>query len=130
MYKPVHDGATQIPDSDTYSNDGMAYSEDDIDDGRPSAEVLDGDRGILEEEDERERLLMESKGIPAEKREKGDRRKGRRRERKRRGGQEETSQLMYEMEEGVGTSNSSMSRNSSESDEQRLLATNIHRKVS
>lgn len=112
------------------TNDARTYSDDESDDGRPSAELLEGDRGILEEEEERERLLMANKSIKAGKQEKAERRTGRRRDRKRRGGHGETSQLMYEMEEGVGASSTSISSNSSESDAQRLLATATQRKAS
>jgi predicted AlkP superfamily pyrophosphatase or phosphodiesterase len=129
MYRTTDNDASNFSDRDTYSNDGRTYSDDESDDGRPSAELLEGDRGILEDEEERERLLMEKNKIKAGKREKADRRNGRRRDRKRRAGQGETSQLMYEMEEGVGALSTSISSNSSESDEQRLIATATQRKT-
>lgn len=123
------------PASDDVSADERTLydpeSEDDGYDGRPSGELLEGDRDILDSEDERDRLLTEEKGIFGGKGVKIGRlsRKAEMKERKR-GQNEETSALMYEMEEGIGHSGSSTrSRRSSESDEQRLLALRAQRKA-
>ena len=49
---------------------------------------------------------------------------------RRKGGNQESSSLMYEMEEGMGVSSSSLrSRRSSESDQQRLLELSQQPKV-
>lgn len=109
-------------------------SDDEGYDGRPSGELSEGDHDILESEDERERLLTQKDGISGMfgkgvKIGKRDKKKEEMRERKK-GGDEELSALMYEMEEGIGVSSSSLrSRRSSESDEQRLLAIRSQRKV-
>lgn len=109
-------------------------SEDDGYDGRPSGELLAGDHDILDSEDERDRLLTQEKGFSGVFGKKGVKigklsRKSGMKERKR-DDNEETSALMYEMEEGIGHSSSSLrSRRSSESDEQRLLASRAQRKV-
>lgn len=110
------------------------------DDGRPSGELSAGDHDILESEDERERLLTQkqegisglfskSKGVVIGKPEERKFKNGKRITGRKRAQNEEESSLMYEMEEGGGASGSSLSRNSSESDKQRLLASTIHRKV-
>jgi hypothetical protein len=110
------------------------------DDGRPSGELSAGDHDILESEDERERLLTQKqegisglfskkKGVVIGKPEERRFKNGKRIIDRKRAQTEEESSLMYEMEEGVGASRSNLSRNSSESDKQRLLATKIHRKV-
>ncbi|KAF2869366.1 alkaline-phosphatase-like protein [Massariosphaeria phaeospora] len=132
-----------MAESDAFSGDDRTLydptSEDE--DGRPSAEVAPADHDILESEDERERLLMEQDGRPGLFSKKGVKIGKRERERKtaasagarkqRKGGhdEEESSALMYEMEEGIGASSASVSRHSSESDEQRLIATTAKRKA-
>ncbi|KAF2199630.1 ectonucleotide pyrophosphatase/phosphodiesterase family member 1 [Delitschia confertaspora ATCC 74209] len=107
-------------------------SEDEgFDDGRPSGELSDSDHDILEEEEERERLLttkegmsgLFKEGVKVGKRDQPARSRGMQRGNKRKSRHGESSHLMYEMEEGVAASGSSLSRNSSESDERRLLAT-------
>jgi len=119
-----------------------ATSDDErYDDGRPSGELSAGDHDILESEDERERLLTQKQegisglfskknGVVIGKPEERKFRNGKRIIDRKRAQTEEESMLMYEMEEGVGASGSSLSRDESESDKQRLLATKIHRKVS
>ncbi|KAF2186835.1 Phosphodiest-domain-containing protein [Zopfia rhizophila CBS 207.26] len=144
MSKTSHDESSKIAGSDTYSTDDRtfsehtAYSEDEsFDAGRPSSEVSELDHDILESEDERERLLVNKDGISGlfgKKRVKIGKREQRklRREAKqehKKGRNGESGELMYEMEEGVAVSDPSLSRNSSESDEQRLLATTTHRKA-
>ncbi|KAF2707551.1 Phosphodiest-domain-containing protein [Pleomassaria siparia CBS 279.74] len=131
-------------ETDTFSADERTLydhptSDDErYDNGRPSGELSEGDHDILESEDERERLLTvkqegipglfnKTKGIKIGRPEKKKASNAKRKERRR--GQTEESTLMYEMEEGVGASSASMSRNSSESDQQRLLATKLNRKV-
>lgn len=115
------------------SDDGEGYSN-----ARPSSEVSEGDHDILESEDERERLLTSQeggsglfsgkKGVKIGKRE--QKKPSADKQRQRMTGQnEEMSALMYEMEEGVGMSNSNLSRHSSDADEQRLLATTTQRKA-
>ena len=135
--------ASKIAGSDTHSADEQTLcdhptSDDEgYGDGRPSSEVSEGDHDILESEDERERLLTKQEGISGLFSKKGVRigkREGKApstdRKKERKGGQnEESNALMYEMEEGIGVSNPSLSRNSSESDEQRLLATTTQRKA-
>jgi hypothetical protein len=118
-----------------------ATSDDEgYDDGRPSGELSVGDHDILESEDERERLLTQQqegisglfskkKGVVIGKPEERKFRNGKRIIDRRRAQTEEEGLLMYEMEEGVGASGSNLSRNSSELDKQRLLASKIHRKV-
>ena len=131
--------------SDTFSVDERTLCDptSDNDDerdspSRPSADMSEGDHDILESEDERERLLTKGdgmsgifgkKGVRIGKHEQKQPSVDKRRQRK--GGQDdESSALMYEMEEGVGTASGSLSRHSSESDEQRLLATGSQRKAS
>lgn len=123
--------------SDASADERTLYdpeSDDDAYDGRPSGELLDGDKDILESEDERERLLTQRDGVSSMFGKKGVRigklsQKAEMKERKR-GQNEETSALMYEMEEGIGHSSSSLrSRRSSESDEQRLIASRLQKKV-
>lgn len=140
-----NEDASRLVGSDTFSADERTLydhptSDDErYDDGRPSAELSEGDHDILESEDERERLLTtkqegisglfsKKKGVTIGKRAEKKHSSGSKIERKR-GQNEESSSLMYEMEEGIGVSNSSLSRNSSESDQQRLLATTTHRKA-
>lgn len=113
------------------------HTSDDGDyDGRPSGDFTDGDRDILESEDEREKLLTRQEGRSALFGRKGSgvkigklSKKVEMKERKK-GGEGESSALMYEMEEGIGASSPSLrSRRSSESDEQRLLAIRSQRKA-
>lgn len=105
--------------------------------GRPSSELSEGDHDILESEDERERLLTKEKGISSVfgrtavrvgPRDNMNTRAGKQRQREAgRGG--EASALLYELEGGPGVSDASLSRRSSDSDEQRLLASKSQRKV-
>jgi hypothetical protein len=131
MPRPSNDDSGRLAGSDTFSGDDHTDDEA-YDDGRPSGEVMDGDHDILESEDERERLLTQKDGFFGKKgvkigKNKPDQARGTQKSKK--GRREESSSLMYEMEEGVGVSSSSVSRNSSESDERRLLATTSQRKV-
>ncbi|KAF2847862.1 ectonucleotide pyrophosphatase/phosphodiesterase family member 1 [Plenodomus tracheiphilus IPT5] len=102
-------------------------------DGRPSGDLSDADHDILESEDEREKLLTRKDGIfgrkgsgvrigkLSQKTEMSERKRGR---------SEEERALMYEMEEGVGQSSTSLRRRKSEeSDEQRLRAIGEQRKA-
>ncbi|KAL1794598.1 hypothetical protein ACET3X_006414 [Alternaria dauci] len=115
--------------------DHTSDDNDDAYDGRPSGDLDERDRDILDSEDERERLLTRDdggKGILGrtglgvkvgkwDKKETSGRKKS---------GNEEASALMYEMEEGIGASSTSFrSRRSSQSDEQRLLASELQRKT-
>lgn len=104
---------------------------------RPSVELSEGDHDILESEDERERLLTKKDGISGlfnkksvkiGKRETAKPNKAPKRARKK-GRHGQRNELMYELEEGIAGSDASVSRNSSESDEQRLLATASQRKA-
>lgn len=105
------------------------------DDERYGSEVSDGDydHDILESEDERERLLTQkdgrgglfNKGVRTEKRDKNAPTK----KRGKRGHSDESSALMYEMEEGGGISTPTLDRSSNESDERRLLAAGALRQV-
>lgn len=136
----AHDEASRVASSDTLSADERTLvdhpetGDEGYGAGRLSSEVSDGDHDILESEDERERLLTQkegisglfNKGVKIGKRDRNAPAKSRERKRGHNG---ETSALMYEMEEGIGVSNSSLSRRSSESDERRLLATASQRKV-
>ena len=118
--------------------DHPSSDDEEYDDGRPSGELLEGDRDILESEDERERLLttkqdgiaglFNKKGVKVGKRD-GKKAGSSKRERNMGGKDEGSDELMYEMEEGVGASNSSLSRDSSESDQRGLLVSTTHRKV-
>lgn len=142
------DEASRVADSDTMSADERTLCEHLSDDEgyaeRRSTELSDADHDhdILESEDERERLLTQQEGISGLFSKKGVKIGKRDRttqphtpnrstkSRQRKGRQhEETSALMYEMEEGIGTSHSTSSRRSSESDEQRLLATSTQIKA-
>ena len=122
--------SAQDVDADTRSLDERTLCDDD-DQDRPSLEASEGDHDILESEDERERLLTRQEGLGALFSNPGvkigarepKRHSPRKRGLRKKNGREETSALMYEMEEGVGGSNSSISRHSSDSDEQRLLKT-------
>jgi hypothetical protein len=127
----------RVASSDVSGDDRTLYdpeSDDDAYDGRPSGELLEGDHDILDSEDERDKLLTQKDGISGifgQKRVKIGKlsQKAEMKERKR-GDNEETSALMYEMEEGIGHSSTSLtSRRSSESDEKRLTASALQRKV-
>jgi hypothetical protein len=127
----------RVAGSDVSADERTLYdpeSDDDAYDGRPSGELLEGDHDILESEDERDRLLTQKDGLSGMFGKKGVRigklsQKAELKENKK-GRNEETSALMYEMEEGIGRSNTSLrSRRSSESDEQRLLALKSQRQV-
>jgi hypothetical protein len=129
MSSRLHEEPLRVPSSDASADERTLYdhtSDDERYDGRPSGELSEGDHDILESEDERERLLTKDKGILGRKGSgvkvgKWDKKKEMKERRK--GGNEESSALMYEMEEGIGASSTSLrSRRSSESDEQRLLA--------
>jgi hypothetical protein len=140
MSSTPQDEARRATESDTFSVDERTLFEPDDEDGhshgKPSTELSDGDHDILESEDERERLLTEPRGanlfkkssVMIGKRESTKASVGGRRKLK--GSQNaETNALMYEMEEGAGVSNSSLSRHSSDSDEQRLLAARTLKKA-
>jgi hypothetical protein len=133
-----HDEAGIVAGSDTHSFDERTLvdhgsdGEDSSRHGRPSTEISDGEHDLLESEDERERLLTQKDGLFSKQSVKIGRRKREKAKKKRQrkaAGSEDTSALMYEMEEGIGASSSSISRHSSESDEQRLIATSTHRKA-
>jgi hypothetical protein len=137
MSSRTHDDVPRPASDDVSADERTLYdaeSEDDGYDGRPSGELLEGDRDILDSEDERDRLLTRKDGITGMFGNKGVRierlsRKAEMKERKR-GQTGESSALMYEMEEGIGHSSSSLrSRRSSESDEQRLHALSAQRKA-
>ncbi|OCK80520.1 Phosphodiest-domain-containing protein [Lepidopterella palustris CBS 459.81] len=122
----------------TFKHDVHSEEDEHYEGGRPSSEIGQHDDEILNEEDERERLLtgggdtrrflglFSSKNNGGDPIKKGKREKRRfKRESKRDGKHRrhgESSELMYEMEEGVGRSETDSSRNSSESDHERLLA--------
>lgn len=106
------------------------------DDERYGSEVSDSgyDHDILESEDEREQLLTQRDGLGGLFNKKGMRigksdQNAPTKKRGKRGHNDESSALMYEMEEGVGISTPSLDRRSSESDDRRLLATGAHRQV-
>ncbi|KAG9204127.1 hypothetical protein G6514_001764 [Epicoccum nigrum] len=114
-----------------------AGSDNDDYDIRPSTELSDSDHDLLESEDERERLLTQKSGISGlfSKSVKIGGRDGgsKRAEMKERKRALDTgaSTPSYDTEEAVGESASSLlrSRRSSESDEQRLLATRVQKKT-
>ncbi|KAF2806616.1 Phosphodiest-domain-containing protein [Mytilinidion resinicola] len=133
--------ARLTPDPDFFSGD-----EDQHDDGRPSAEMASHDRELLDEEEERETLLSrggatgkfpalfrsgKSTGDPVKIGGLERKRLKRQARRERKGARNgESSELMYEMEEGVGRSDSELSsRNSSQSDQQRLEAVLANKKA-
>ncbi|CAN9341283.1 unnamed protein product [Alternaria alternata] len=134
-----HNESHRIASSDAGTDDRTLYdhtSDDEAYDGRPSGDLDERDRDILDSEDERERLLTredggkgilgrKGSGVKVGKWDKKSETKGRRKS-----GNEEASALMYEMEEGIGASSTSFrSRRSSQSDEQRLLASELQRKT-
>ncbi|KAF2277443.1 Phosphodiest-domain-containing protein [Westerdykella ornata] len=109
----------------------------DDDESRQSSEVSEGDHDILESEDERERLLVKHNAVsglfgrpkvkigvkdelsPA----------SNKRQRRTKGGKNgEASALMYDTEEGVGSSETSLGEQSSDFDQQRLPAGRSQRK--
>ncbi|KAF1835410.1 ectonucleotide pyrophosphatase/phosphodiesterase family member 1 [Decorospora gaudefroyi] len=134
-----HDNPERVANSEASADEHTLYehtSDDEGYDGRPSGELSEGDHDILESEDERERLLTQDEGLRGMLGRKGsgvkvgkwDRKKEMKKRRK--GGDAESSTLMYEMEEGIGASRTSLrSRRSSESDEQRLLAIRSQKKA-
>lgn len=121
-------------DSDTAYEDDNGYDE-----GKTSAELRREDRSLLEEEEEREKLISRSTsgrgtkaGLGSLFRKDGDMAtttRGARRKSKKEPGRHrrghlrsaEESELMYDTEEG-GRLSSASSRDSSEADEQRLRA--------
>jgi hypothetical protein len=139
MSSRPHDELQRVESSDASADERTLYdhtSDDERSDGRPSGELSEGEHDILESEDERERLLSRDNGAKNILGRKGsgvkvgkwDKKKEMKERRK--GGNEESSALMYEMEEGVGASSTSLrSQRSSESDEQRLLAIRSQKKV-
>jgi hypothetical protein len=137
MSSRSHEDVRRPASDDVSADERTLYdtqSEEDGYDGRPSGELLDGDHDILDSEDERDRLLTQKDGLTGIFGKKGVKigklsQKAEMKERKQ-GQDEESSALMYEMEEGIGHSSSSLrSRRSSESDEQRLLASRAQRKA-
>ncbi|KAH4110616.1 hypothetical protein HBH64_058510 [Parastagonospora nodorum] len=135
MSSRSQDESRRAASSDASADERTLYdpeSDDEGYDGRPSGELMEGDHDILDSEDERDRLLTQEQGIFGKKGVKIGKlsRKAEMKERKR-GQSEETSALMYEMEEGIGhnSSTSLRSRRSSESDEQRLVASRAQRKA-
>jgi hypothetical protein len=128
------DEVHRIASSDVSADERTLYDPESDDDGRPSGELLAGDHDILDSEDERDRLLTQKDGLSGMFGKNGVRigklsQKAEKKERKK-GHNEETSALMYEMEEGIGQSSTSLrSRRSSESDERRLLASTAQRKA-
>lgn len=132
------DDLHRVASSDAGTDDRTLYEHTDDDesyDGRPSGELSKNDHDILDSEDEREKLLTqgnEAKGFLG--------RKGsgvkvgkwvkEKTKARRKGGDEESSALMYDIEEGTGASSTSFIPRNSESDQQRLLATPSQKKVS
>jgi hypothetical protein len=129
----------RVASSDAGTDERTLYdhtSDDEGYDGRPSGELDERDHDIPDSEDEREKLLTRDDGRKGVLGRNGSGVKvgkwDKKKEMKQRGksGNEEASALMYEMEEGIGASSTSFrSRRSSESDEQRLLASESQRKV-
>jgi hypothetical protein len=109
-------------------------SDDEGYDGRPSGELSKNDHDLLDSEDEREKLLTQDQGKSFLGRKGSGVKVGKwvkeKTKARRKGGNEESSALMYEMEEGTGASSTSFISRSSESDERRLLASELQRKVS
>jgi hypothetical protein len=121
--------------SETLSLDERTLCGDDekSDNGRPSSEISEDDHDILESEDERERLLTKPEGVSGlfgQPKVRIGRRGEKTPNRQRHASKsEESSALMYDTEEAVGGSDSGLSRHSSDSGEQRLLAARTQRKV-
>ncbi|EAT88008.2 hypothetical protein SNOG_04248 [Parastagonospora nodorum SN15] len=106
MSSRSQDESRRAASSDASADERTLYdpeSDDEGYDGRPSGELMEGDHDILDSEDERDRLLTQEQGIFGKKGVKIGKlsRKAEMKERKR-GQSEETSALMYEMEEGIG----------------------------
>ncbi|KAF1912405.1 alkaline-phosphatase-like protein [Ampelomyces quisqualis] len=137
MSSPSHNEHHRVASSDVSADECTLYdpeSDDDAYDDRPSGDLLEGDHDILDSEDEREILLTQKDGITGmfgQNRVKiGKLSQKAEMKKSRRGHNEETSALMYEMEEGIGHSSTSLrSSGSSESDEQRLIAAKLQRKA-
>jgi hypothetical protein len=139
MSSQPRDEPQRVASLDASADERTLYEHTDDDeryDGRPSGELSENDHDILESEDERERLLTQKDGTKDRLGRKGTGVKVGKWDKKqemkarRKGGNEELSALMYEMEEGIGASSTSLrSRRSSESDEQRLLAIRSQKKV-
>lgn len=108
-------------------------SDSDLHNGRPPNDLSDNDHDILESEDEREKLLTRNDGVLGQKGSNvriGKWSQKKEMSERKRGGSEEERALMYEMEEGVGDSSTSLrARKSEESDEQRLHAIGEQRKA-
>jgi hypothetical protein len=137
MSSRLYDEVPRNASSDASADERTLYeptSDDEHYVGRPSEELPESEHDILESEDERDRLLTQkdsASGIFGKQGVKIGRlsQKADKQSRKR-GQHEEDSGPMYEMEEGIGQSSTSLrSRRSSESDEQRLLALRAHKKV-
>lgn len=111
------------------------HSSDEGYDGRPSGELSQNDHDILDSEDEREKLLTQNQGKKGFLGRKGSGVKvgkwvKEKAKARRKGSKEESSALMYDMEEGTGASSTSFIPRNSESDERRLLANESQRRVS
>jgi hypothetical protein len=137
MSSRPHNGIERATSSDVSADERTLCepaSDDEGYDGRPSEELTESDHDILESEDERDRLLTQKDGLSGIFGKQGVKigklsQKAEAKSRKR-GQNEESSALMYEMEEGIGHSSTSLrSRRSSESDEQRLLALGSQKKA-
>jgi len=127
--------ASYDADAASVHSDHELHSGDDgeSDAGRDTLELAERDRELLASEDEREELFSggstrgpikkifdRARGLDSEKvSEKKEKRKSRKSRKRQR---EEESELMYEMEEGGKLPSSGPSRDSSESDLQRLGA--------
>lgn len=126
--------SSKTPEDAGRAAGGSHYDDasDDDYDIRPSAELSDADHDVLESEDERERLLTQKEGISGffgSSVKIGGRDGGKKAEMKER--KRGASTPAYDTEEGGGESTSSLLRSgrSSESDQQRLLATRAQKKV-
>ncbi|EUC50966.1 hypothetical protein COCMIDRAFT_21678 [Bipolaris oryzae ATCC 44560] len=131
------DDLHRIASSDAGTDERTLYdhsSDDEGYDGRPSGELSHNDHDILDSEDEREKLLTQNQertgflgrkgsGVKVGKWAK-EKAKARRH-----GSKEESSALMYDMEEGTGASSTSFIPRNSESDERRLLANESQRRA-
>jgi hypothetical protein len=137
MSSRLYDKLPRNASSDASADEPTLYkptSDDEGYAGRPSEELPESDHDILESEDERDRLLTQEDGVSGISGKQGvkigklSQKAGKKPPK--RGQNEEESGLMYEMEEGIGQSSTSLNpRRSSESDEQRLLALRAHKKV-
>ncbi|KAJ5059590.1 ectonucleotide pyrophosphatase/phosphodiesterase family member 1 [Bipolaris maydis] len=111
-----------------HSSDDEGYN------GRPSGELSQNDHDILDSEDEREKLLTQNQGRKGFLGRKGSGVKvgkwvKEKAKARRKGSKEESSALMYDMEEGTGASSTSFISRNSESDERRLLANESQRRA-